>query len=93
MIKNTGLYQDGEKMSDFIKLSKDDFLESYSYLSEKDYNDTLKQIKNRLRYLKRKIMDEIISYGELAELQDLIPYIEPGDVELLEAAGVPEFKN
>lgn len=35
---------------------------------------------------------ERISYGELAELQDdLAPKIDPGDVELLETAGVPEF--
>jgi hypothetical protein len=28
--------------------------------------------------------------SELAELQDLVEYIKPGDVELLEWAGVPE---
>ncbi len=33
---------------------------------------------------------ERISYGELAELQSLKDFIKPGDVELLEAAGVPE---
>lgn len=33
---------------------------------------------------------ERISYGELAELQTLAKYIDPSDVELLEAAGVPE---
>lgn len=33
---------------------------------------------------------ESMSYGELAELQDLAPHIADGDVELLEAAGVPE---
>lgn len=31
-----------------------------------------------------------ISYGELAELQDLAEHIDPGDAELLEAAGIPE---
>ena len=45
----------------------------------------------RLEYLRRELRAERISYGELAELQDLAPHIEPGDVELLEAAGVPEF--
>jgi hypothetical protein len=34
-----------------------------------------------------------MSYGELAELQSLAQHIEPGDVELLEAAGVPEFEE
>ncbi len=38
-----------------------------------------------------KLRAECISYGELFELQSLAAYIEPGDVELLEAAGVPEF--
>lgn len=34
---------------------------------------------------------ENISYGELSELEGLAKHIAPGDVELLEAAGVPEF--
>lgn len=46
--------------------------------------------KQRLEYLRRELRAERISYGEIAELQDLVPYIEPGDVELLEAAGVCE---
>ena len=49
------------------------------------------QIKDRLEYLRGELRAECISYGELAELQDLASHIEPGDVELLEAAGVPEF--
>ncbi len=52
-----------------------------------------KQIKQRLEYLRSEIRSERISYEELAQLQSLIPYIEPGDVELLEAAGVPEFSE
>lgn len=45
----------------------------------------------RLEELRYALEDESMSYGELIELQGLIPYIEPGDVQLLEAAGVPEF--
>jgi len=46
----------------------------------------------RLEAIRASLRAENISYGELAELQnDLIPYITPGDTELLEAAGVPEF--
>lgn len=48
-------------------------------------------VKQRLEYLREELRDGTMSYGELAELQDLAEYIEPGDVELLEAAGVPEF--
>jgi hypothetical protein len=47
-------------------------------------------IKERLEYLRGELRAERISYGELAELQGLAQHIEPGDVELLEAAGVPE---
>lgn len=45
----------------------------------------------RLEYLRSQLRAESISYGELAELQSLVKHIDPGDVELLEAAGVPEF--
>jgi len=52
-----------------------------------------KQIKARLEYLRTELRNGRISYGELAELEALAKYIEPGDVELLEAAGVPEFEE
>lgn len=48
------------------------------------------KIKQRLEYLRGELRAQRISYGELAELQSLAPYIEPDDVELLEAAGVEE---
>ena len=49
-----------------------------------------KLMKERLEYLRQELRAERISYGELVELQSLAEYIEEGDVELLEAAGVPE---
>ena len=36
----TDFYDDEEKMKDFQKLSKDEFLASYSYLVEEEYNLT-----------------------------------------------------
>lgn len=45
----------------------------------------------RLEYLRGQLRAGCASYGELAELQDLAPHIPADDVELLEAAGVPEF--
>ena len=48
------------------------------------------EVKARLEYLRSQIHAECISYGELFELQGLIWHIDPGDVELLEWAGVPE---
>ena len=44
----------------------------------------------RLEYLRAQIRAECISQGEVLELQGLADEIEPGDVELLEWAGVPE---
>jgi hypothetical protein len=48
-------------------------------------------IAERLEELRAELRAERISWGELIELQGLAEYIEPGDVELLEAAGVPEY--
>ncbi|HWE82780.1 MAG TPA: hypothetical protein VG265_14110 [Gaiellaceae bacterium] len=44
----------------------------------------------RLEELRVELRAERISYGELVELQGLVGEIDPGDAELLEAAGVPE---
>ena len=49
--------------------------------------------QERLEYLRGEINAERISYGEIAELQSLAGHIDPGDVQLLEWAGVPEFKD
>lgn len=46
---------------------------------------------DRLEYLRGQLRAESMSWGELAELQSLAASIDPGDVELLEAAGVPEY--
>jgi len=53
-------------------------------------NLTEKTAKKRLEELRTELKNECISYAELAELQSLVPYIEKGDIELLQAAGVPE---
>jgi len=51
------------------------------------------EIAERLEQIRAEIRAERISYGELIELQSLSKYIEPSDVELLEAAGIPEPAN
>jgi hypothetical protein len=51
------------------------------------------EVKNRLEELRKELQEGQLSYAELHELQSLAPYIEKGDVELLEAAGVPEFND
>ena len=47
-------------------------------------------IEKRLRYLRKQIKNENISYGEIAELQSLAKYIDKGDVLLLQWAGIQE---
>jgi hypothetical protein len=51
------------------------------------------EVKNRLEELRKELRAERISIGELLELQSLKAHIDKGDVELLEAAGVPEFEE
>ena len=53
----------------------------------------LKEIKTRLEYLRQELREERISYGEIAELQSLVDYIDKSDVKLLEAAGISESGN
>ena len=50
----------------------------------------MNDVSERLEYLRGEIRAERISWGELAELQDLAEHVAPGDMELLEWAGVPE---
>lgn len=53
--------------------------------------DTNETPADRLEYIRAEIRAERVSWGELAELASLAEHIAPGDVELLEWAGVPEF--
>jgi len=48
-------------------------------------------MKKRLEEIRLAIREENVSIGELIELQSLAQYIEEGDVELLEWAGISEF--
>jgi hypothetical protein len=58
----------------------------YKFVSE----ETIAGIKKRLEHIRGEIKAERVSYGELLELQSLAKYIEAGDMELQEAAGIPE---
>ena len=44
-IKVTPFVDDGEKMRDFFDLTKEEFLESYSYLTEEEYDATAEYVK------------------------------------------------
>ena len=50
----------------------------------------MSDVTERLEALRTAIEAENISWGEIAELQSLAQEIEPGDVQLLQWAGVPE---
>ena len=41
----SGFIDDQEKMRDFFYLTKDEFLASYSYLTEEEYDDTLRYVR------------------------------------------------
>lgn len=55
--------------------------------------EQLTAIENRLEELRKELREERISYGELIELQNLSNYIDENDIELKQAAGIPENKN
>ena len=65
--------------------------EAKSYVNK--LSPTTPEIKAELEELRQALRDENISQGELARLEELKDYIEFGDVELLEPAGVPEGVN
>jgi hypothetical protein len=55
-----------------------------------DRKATAKAIQDRLKYLRGEVEAERISYGEIAELQDLAKYIDPSDLLLMQWAGLGE---
>jgi hypothetical protein len=63
----------------------------YQLAFYKRVRNKLIKIEARLETLRTEIRAERISYGEIFELQGLAKYIEKGDVELLQWAGVEEF--
>jgi hypothetical protein len=44
---NENFIDDKEKMLDFFELTKEEFLESYSYLTEEEYDNTKKLVDKR----------------------------------------------
>ena len=50
----------------------------------------MRTVKEELEYFRQQIRNEVLSYLDIIKLQSLKEYIDPEDVELLEAAGVAE---
>lgn len=92
---------DKRVMSGLMRIDRDNFfVADYEVGSEADLEakkqltkNNMSNIKERLEYLRQEIEAERISTEEICELQSLASYIEPGDVLLLEWAGVPEFAD
>lgn len=49
MFEDNNFYDDAEKMRDFKEISKEEFLESYSYLTEAEYDNTRRMVVEELR--------------------------------------------
>lgn len=47
--KNADFIDDEEKMYDFVRISKEEFLQSYSYLTEWEYDNTKRIYEERLK--------------------------------------------
>lgn len=59
---------DEEKMRDFYNLSKDDFLNSYSYLSEKEYDNTKKYVLENRNYYVSRVKEYLIKDKNIMSL-------------------------
>ena len=49
LIRMTSFTDDKEKMTDFVLLDKEEFLNFYSYLTEQDYDDTKRDLVNKAK--------------------------------------------
>lgn len=62
--KGHSFADDEEKMVDFLQMPKWEFLTSYSYLSEKDYDETVKEVARKIANTKKaptNLYDELCS--------------------------------
>ena len=85
---------DEEKMRDFYILTKEEFLKSYSYLQEEDYNATLNKIVKKIvklideRYYLANLLEyayetgldfEIVIQDRIEQLRDAQAKLERGE--------------
>ena len=59
MIKGEDFITDGDKLVDLFKLSKEEFLNSYSYLTEDEYDQTVDKIKE---FLSKQALRPVVAY-------------------------------
>lgn len=73
--------------------ASNDEIGAYNFSNALEIASQALDSKMRLEYLREQLEKQTISYSEIAELQDLAEFIDPADVQLLEAAGIPEFAD
>lgn len=83
--------EDDQKIKEFQNANSDD-AGAYNYATALELCEQYQEALDRLEYLRGEIEHERISTAEILELESLTQYIEPGDVQLLEWANVPENK-
>ena len=73
---NLNFYDDAEKMADFRKISKEEFLKSYSYLTEQEYDNT-KMVDDLKAWQDGSLINtDAINKLSLAELQKVSKVLE-----------------
>ncbi len=53
-IEKADFIDDKEKMRDFVELSKNEFLNSYSYLTEEEYDNTKEKLEEKRKIRKNR---------------------------------------
>lgn len=68
-------HNDINKVADMLLVGKDEFLKSYSYISEGDYNATINQILcNLFGYSQRQeYIEFLISEGQAEYAREILP--------------------
>ena len=72
---------DKEKMVDFVALTKEEFLETYSYLTEEEYDETANLLKDKVNiwYKENYNFDELADELKEFTFLDLLNALKAGD--------------
>ncbi len=73
--KNNNFIDDEEKMKDFHNLTKEEFLQSYSYLTEQEYDNTMLLVQKKMF-----IFDDELYFGQDEALKTVDGYLWATDV-------------
>jgi hypothetical protein len=88
-----GVHNEQDQKEKAFQEANSDEAGAYNYMTALELCEEYQNSLDRLEEIRAELIAERISYGELAELASLKDYIDPSDVQLLEAASVPEFPD